>query len=109
MKRLKKSQEYKRVYRRGRALVSKNIVLYVYSNQTGESRVGFSVSKKVGKSVQRNRIKRVYGEAFRQIYGHIKPGNDFVIVARKAAVGVSFWQAREELLYLCRKGKLLRT
>ena len=107
MKRLKKSWEYKRVYRRGQALVSRKIVLYSYPNRTGESRIGFSISKKVGKSVQRNRIKRIYGEAFRQIYDQIKPGYDFVIVARKAAVDVSFAQAREELLNLCRKRKLL--
>ncbi len=109
VKRLKKNWEYRRVYRRGRALFSKKIVLYVYTNRSNESRIGFSISKKVGKSVQRNRIKRVFSEAFRINYSRLKEGYDFVIVARKDAVGITYHQACEELLYLCQKGKLLRS
>ncbi len=89
-------------------MFGQRIVLHVYPNKTEKNRIGFSISKKVGKSVQRNRIRRVFGEAFRLNYEKIKKGYDFVIVARKAAVGVTFGQACEELLYLCQKGKLLQ-
>ena len=106
--RLKKNWEFKRVYRRGKALVSKRIVLYAYPNRTADRRIGFSISKKVGKSVQRNRIKRIYREALFSLYDEIKTGYDLVIVARKKAVGVSLDQAREELFRLCQRGKLLR-
>ncbi|NLA11397.1 MAG: ribonuclease P protein component [Firmicutes bacterium] len=106
--RLRKNWEFKRVYRRGKALVSTRIVLYFFPNRTATSRVGFSISKKVGKSVQRNRIKRIYREALASLYAEIKPGYDLVIVARKGAVGATFEQAREELYMLCRRGKLLQ-
>lgn len=106
LKRLKKNWEFKRVYRRGKALVSNRIVLYAYANGTADRRIGFSISKKVGKSVQRNRIKRIYREAFFSIYRELKPGYDFVVVARKGALGATLKQAREELALLCRKGKL---
>ena len=106
--RLKKSWEFKNVYRHGKALVSRNVVLYFYMNRSGELRVGFSISKKIGKSVERHRIKRVYREALFSIAKSLKTGIDFVLVARKPAAKVTFHQAREELLYLCRKVKLLR-
>lgn len=108
MEHLKKNWEYRRVYRHGRALFGRRVVLYFCPNRVGKSRIGFSISKKVGKSVQRNRIKRVFKEAFRQHYWQIREGYDLVIVARKGAVGLSFDQACEELLKLCRKGKLLK-
>ena len=105
---LKKGWEFKRVYRHGRIAVTKNIVFYYLSNQLEKNRVGFSISKKVGKSVQRHRIKRLYLEALRLLQEQLVQGCDFVVVARKAAVTVTFLQAREELYNICRKKKLLK-
>lgn len=106
--RLQKNWQFKRVYRGGQALVSRSIVLYFYPNRESNNRWGFSISKKVGKSVVRHRIKRIYHEAFRQVQGKIRQGYDFIIIARRPAAVVDFHQAGEELLYLCRKGKLLK-
>jgi len=105
--RLKKSWEYKHVYRYGKTLVTKNAVLYFCTNKISTNRLGFSISKKVGKSVERHRIKRVYREAFNHIQEKIKQGYDFVLVARAPAVKMNYHLANEELLHLCRKGKLL--
>lgn len=105
--RLKKSWDFKRVYRKGRTVVSKNIVLYYCPNGLHYNRIGFSISKKVGKSVVRNRIKRIYREAFSHLEQHICKGFDFIIIARKPAVNASFKEACKELYNLCRKGKLL--
>ncbi len=107
LSKLKKNWEFKRVYRYGRTVVSRNIVLYYCPNGTAYNRVGFSVSKKVGKSVVRNKIKRIYREAFLSIEERLARGFDFVLIARKPAVNVSFREACEELYILCRKGKLL--
>lgn len=106
--RLKKSWEFKKVYRHGKALASRNIVLYFFMNNSGELRVGFSISKKIGNSVERHRVKRIYREALYSIIDKLKSGLDFIVVARKPAVKITFHQAREEMLFLCRKGRLLR-
>lgn len=107
LKRLKQSSEFKTVYKRGRAVVSKNIVLYYCPNCLLYNRLGFSVSKKVGKSVTRNRIKRLYREAFRIIEEQLPKGYDFVVVGRKTSAGVSFHEAYKELSRLCKKARLL--
>lgn len=86
-------------------MVSRNIVLYYCPNDMDLNRLGFSVSKKVGKSVRRNRIKRVYREAFKSIGHSLRVGFDFVVVARKPAVSISYGEACEELEKLCRRGK----
>lgn len=105
--RLKKSWEFRRVYRYGRTVVSRNIVLYYCPNGIRSNRIGFSVSKKVGKSVLRNRVKRIYREAFNAMADQIKPGYDFILIARKPAAAVTFKEACRELFNLCRKGRLL--
>ncbi|MFO7929693.1 MAG: ribonuclease P protein component [Candidatus Humimicrobiaceae bacterium] len=107
MQRLKKNWEFKRVYRKGRTVVSRNIVLYYCPNNLDYNRIGFSISKKVGKSVVRNRIRRVYREAFRVVDKCLQRGYDFILIARKPAVDVSFDQASKELYNLCRKKQLL--
>lgn len=105
--RLKKNWEFKRVYRLGKTLVSPNVVLYYYVNRTNNNRIGFSISKKIGKSVARHRVKRIYWEAFRSLQDNLKKGFDFILVARKPIIQMDFHKAREELLFLCLKGKLL--
>ncbi len=108
LSRLKKNWEFKKVYRSGRTVVSRNIVLYYCPNKLDCNRIGFSIRKKVGKSVIRNRIRRIYKEAFMQIETRLKAGFDLVVIARKPAVGISFHDAIKELEYLCRKALLLQ-
>jgi ribonuclease P protein component len=105
--RLKKNWDFRRVYRHGRTVVTRNIVLYYCPNGLIYNRIGFAVSKKVGKSVVRNRIKRVYREALKMLEGKMRQGYDMVIIARKPAVDIEFKRAQKELYYLCRKGKII--
>lgn len=105
--RIRKSREFRLIYRRGRFIVSRNIVVYILPNNQPGHRLGFSISKKIGNSVQRHRIKRIIKEAFRSLQAKIKPGQDLVIVARKPAVNMNYWQAREELWAVCRKARLV--
>jgi ribonuclease P protein component len=84
--RLSRSAEFERVYRQGRSIANRHLVLYAFPNASTERpRLGLSVSRKVGGAVLRNKVKRLLREAFAQTEGELKGGHDMVVVARPAA------------------------
>ncbi len=84
--RLSRSAEFERVYRQGRSVANRHLVLYTFPNSSSaRPRLGLSVSRKVGGAVQRNRVKRLLREAFAQAEGELAAGQDVVVVARPPA------------------------
>lgn len=81
---IKKNFEYRLVYKKGKSFSNKYLVLYVYRNGNinTDIRYGISVSKKVGKSVVRNRIRRLIFENFRSIKDDIVNGYELIFIAR---------------------------
>lgn len=80
--RLKKNEDFKKIYSKGKSVVTPYLVLYFMRNNSGQNRLGISVSKKVGNSVVRNRAKRLIKEAFRLTPLTLKNGLDMVLIAR---------------------------
>lgn len=107
--RLKKNQEFRLVYRRGRSCANDLLVLYKMKNRRNQvdgqayNRVGISVSKKVGKSVVRSKVKRLISEAYRLSQQDVAKGYDLVIVARSAIVEKSYWEVLAALGSLYKK------
>ena len=76
---------FKQVYSRGRSKASPYLVLYTLPNGSAQNRLGISVSRKVGKAVRRNRLKRLVREIYRLEEANMQKGYDIVAVLRAAA------------------------
>jgi ribonuclease P protein component len=84
--RLTRSGDFDRVYRDGSSRANRHLVVYSFPTEPGaEPRLGISVSRKVGKAVTRNKVKRTLREAFWALAAALPAGHDFVIVARPGA------------------------
>jgi ribonuclease P protein component len=88
LKGLTQRAQFTLVYQEGRTWVDNLLVMKALPNGLSLSRYGFSVTKKIGKAVQRNRLKRLLREIVRlQV---LKPGWDIVFIARREAVAADF-------------------
>ena len=83
--RLSRSRDFDAVYRRGRSVSTRFLVLYWFPRDEGdEPRLGIAVPKGTGSAVERNRVKRRLREAWRQRLQHVPAGRDYVLIARPA-------------------------
>ena len=98
--RLQKNSAFQYVYRRGHSVACRDLVM-LFAKGRG-LKVGFSVSKKVGNAVVRNRTKRRLRECFRPYLGDVKPGL-YIIVARPSAAEATFRSLQRDVRYLLKK------
>ena len=103
--RLKKNRAFQYVYRRGHSAACCDLVMLFARGR--ELKVGFSVSKKVGNAVIRNKVKRRLRECFRPYLGDVKTGL-YVIVARPSAAKATFQSLQKDVRYLLKKQDALK-
>jgi ribonuclease P protein component len=106
--RIKKSSNFKYVYSRGKSVSDRNLVLYTAKNGKNINKVGLSVSKKIGKSVTRNRIRRLIKEAYRLNKNSFKKGYDLVFIARISSSKANFYDIERSIKYLMSRSGLLK-
>src|SRR4051794_32785846 len=87
--RLRKRPEFLSLSRTGKKIHSANFVFISKKNDMSESRLGITVSGKVGNAVVRNRIKRLVREHFRRHRNEIAAGTDVLVIARPSAIRLS--------------------
>jgi ribonuclease P protein component len=105
--RLRHNVDFQRVRRNGKFHASPLMVLAFLRNELDYSRFGFVVSKRLGKAVQRNRIKRRMREVIRLHMSQIKPGFDLVFIARQPLNQASYAEIEQLLEKLLKESDLL--
>jgi ribonuclease P protein component len=95
--RLKERKDFRRVYQRGKSRAYPCFVLYRRLSGFPLHRVGFSVSKKQGNAVTRNRLKRRFREICRLMPEAFSRGFDYIFIIRDAAKTASFEQLQKQL------------
>ena len=95
------------VYRQGKVWANSLLVMKAMPNGLSLSRYGFSVTKKVGKAVQRNRLKRLLREIIK--LQSLRPGWDIVLIARPVAVNTDYHELERAVTKLLARAQLLES
>ena len=105
--RIKEHRDFRRLYAKGKSLVSRDVVIYVGKGRKNRTRMGVAVGKKIGCAVRRNRAKRVLRAAFAVLEPAVAPGYDFILVARSATPDRKSTQVAESIEAMLREEGLL--
>ncbi|MBQ0017209.1 MAG: ribonuclease P protein component [Clostridiales bacterium] len=104
--RLKKRKEFAYIFKKGESYGSKNLVLVISKSKLPKFKVGFSVSKKVGVAVIRNKVKRRLKEAVYFYRKNIKNGFNMIFVAKQSLKDQKYVDVLSEVESLLRKANL---
>lgn len=95
--RIHKHTTYQLIFKKGRRIALPHFIIYYLQNEISHSRLGCTVSRKVGNAVIRNRCKRQLKETFRSLRPYLKDHLDISIVARPKAASLTTLQLRNEI------------
>ena len=105
---LRKQKDFTSLYEKGKSVRERCLVLIFRENGLSYNRRVFLASKKVGKSVQRNRARRLLRESYRSIENQIKPGYDLLFIARKTIVDLKCADVKKSMEAAFKRAKLFQ-
>lgn len=104
--RLRKRKHFNYIYKNGESRFSSVLQMVFIKNKIKPFKVGFSVSKKIGKSVVRNKVKRRLREIVRAYTNNINQNYNYIFVAKKGIEEKSFEELKQEVKNLLLKANL---
>ena len=105
--RVKKSQDFDNIIRKKQSFANRQFVIYYQENKLDHMRLGISVSKKLGKAHERNRLKRYVRESFKTRKDFLK-NYDIIIIVRPAAKELPFFEFGSSIDHVLKRSKLYR-
>ncbi len=103
---LKKRKHFAYIYKHGETRVAPNIQLFFINSKIKSYKVGFSVSKKIGKSVVRNKIKRRMRESFLKLEKFVLGNHNYIFMAREGIQNLKFEEIGEQIKKLLIKANV---
>ena len=98
---LRRKDDFTSIYKKGRSVGERYIVLFYRKNDLSYNRIAFLASKKVGNSIVRHRLTRLVRESFRLHKNMLETGLDIVVVVRAAAKESDYKTIERAFLHLC--------
>ncbi len=105
---MRRKKDFEVIAKEGVRRHTKNFVIISRKNDQGFSRMAAVASKRLGKAVERNRVKRLMREFFRRNKDKLPPSTDYVIIGKKGAQDLPYVHVADELSALlkpCRDGR----
>ena len=101
--RLRKNYQFNYLYKNGKSVNDKNLAIVFCLNKNGKPKIGFSVSKKFGKAVKRNKVRRRLKEIINKRYDLLNKKYNYVFLPRNNNEPATFAQLKKSADLLIEK------
>jgi len=104
---LRRKSDFSVIYNKGKSVGERYVVLFLKKNGLKYNRIAFLASKKVGKSVVRNRARRLMKESYKQIRENMAIGYDLIFIARKTICNLKCADVKKSMEAATKKAGVL--